>query len=66
MGNEPRSFLCAPGLKIEAQERMTTLQFTQLQGQLGKIEQSRDRLGREAFDAEDVRQPREGSAFLCH
>ncbi len=44
MGSEPRSFLCAPGLRIEAQERMTNLQLDQLNGQIEKIEQSMERL----------------------
>ena len=44
MSLEPRSFLCAPGLKIEAAERLTTLQFAQLHAQLAKIEQGLDRL----------------------
>ena len=45
MSAEPR-FLCAPGLRIEAAERMTTLQFAQLQAQLAKIEATAERLER--------------------
>lgn len=37
-------FLCAPGLRIEAQERMTALQFAQFAAQLAKIEAIMDRL----------------------
>ncbi len=44
MGSEPRAFLCAPGLKIDAAERMAQLQFTQLQAQLVKLEQTMERL----------------------
>lgn len=41
---DQRSFLCAPGLRIEAQERYTELQFAQLNAALGKIEGTMDRL----------------------
>ena len=44
MSIEGRPFLCAPGLRIDAQERMSALQFTQLQSQLAKIEQGMERL----------------------
>lgn len=46
MASESRreSFLCAPGLKIEAHERLAALQFGQLQTQLGKIEAMMERL----------------------
>lgn len=44
MSVEPRAFLCAPGLRIEAAERMTTLQFAQLDAQLARIEQTMERL----------------------
>ncbi|TNC52806.1 hypothetical protein FHG66_00475 [Rubellimicrobium rubrum] len=44
MAHEPRSFLCAPGLRIENQERMTQLQFTQLNQALVKIEGMMERL----------------------
>ena len=46
MTAEPRSFLCAPGLRIEAAERMTTLQFAQAQAQLARIEATVERLER--------------------
>ena len=38
------AFLCAPGLRIEAQERLSALQFTQLHAQLAKIEAAVERL----------------------
>ncbi|NAZ35525.1 hypothetical protein [Rubellimicrobium sp. CFH 75288] len=41
---ETRSFLCAPGLRIEAQERLSELQFAQLNQALGKIEATMERL----------------------
>ena len=44
MSLEPRSFLCAPGLKIESQAQLTTLQFAQLHAQLAKIEATMERL----------------------
>jgi hypothetical protein len=44
MSLEPRSFLCAPGLKIESQAQLTTLQFAQLHAQLAKIEGTMERL----------------------
>lgn len=37
-------FACAPGLRIEAQERLAALQFAQLNTQLGKIEAMMERL----------------------
>lgn len=37
-------FACAPGLRIEAQERLAALQFAQLNAQLGKIEAMMERL----------------------
>jgi hypothetical protein len=40
------SFLCAPGLRIEAQERYTELQFAQVSAALAKIEAAMDRLER--------------------
>lgn len=43
---EPRSFLCAPGLKIEAQERLATLQFAQLNAAMAKVEEAMERLER--------------------
>lgn len=39
-------FACAPGMRIEAQERLTTLQFAQLAVQLGKLEETMERLER--------------------
>ena len=44
MSHEPRAFLCAPGLRIEAEARMSTLQFAQLHAQLAKIEATMERL----------------------
>ena len=44
MSLEPRSFLCAPGLRIEAAERLTGVQFAQLHAQLAKIEGTMERL----------------------
>ena len=46
MSHEPRAFVCAPGLRIEAEARMSTLQFAQLHAQLAKIEATADRLER--------------------
>jgi hypothetical protein len=40
----PDRFLCAPGLKIEAQERLAALQFAQLEQHLRRIEQAMERL----------------------
>ena len=37
-------FACAPGLKIEAQEKLSALQFAQVQAQLAKIEAMMERL----------------------
>jgi hypothetical protein len=44
MSFEPKSFLCAPGLRIEAAERLTGVQFAQLHAQLAKIEATMERL----------------------
>ena len=44
--SEARPFLCAPGLRIDAQERMAALQFAQLAAQLLKIEATMERLER--------------------
>ncbi|MBP1805515.1 GTA head formation protein, RCAP_rcc01685 family [Rubellimicrobium aerolatum] len=44
MAHEPRPFLCAPGLKIESQERMSELKFAQLHQSLAKIESMMERL----------------------
>lgn len=40
------AFECAPALRIEAQERITALQFSQLHKQLSKIEEMMERLER--------------------
>lgn len=37
-------FACAPGMRIEAQERLAALQFAQINAQLGKIEAMMERL----------------------
>lgn len=37
-------FACAPGMRIEAHERLAALQFAQLNTQLGKIEMMMERL----------------------
>lgn len=37
-------FACAPGMRIEAQERLAALQFAQINTQLGKIEAMMERL----------------------
>ncbi|MEL6959875.1 MAG: hypothetical protein AAGL89_13080 [Pseudomonadota bacterium] len=39
-------FECGPSLRIEAQERMTALQFAQLNTQMGKLEAMMERLER--------------------
>ncbi len=39
-------FACAPGMRIEAQERLAALQFAQINTQLGKIEAMMERLER--------------------
>jgi hypothetical protein len=44
MSAEGRPFLCAPGLKIEHQERIAELQFAQLNTALLKIESTMERL----------------------
>jgi hypothetical protein len=44
MSLEDRRFLCAPGLKIEAEARLTAIQFAQLNAALAKIESTMDRL----------------------
>ena len=46
MADLRETFECGPSLRIEAQERMTALQFTQLNTQLGKIEAMMERLER--------------------
>ncbi len=37
-------FLCAPGLRIEAQEKLAALQFAQLNARLKRIEEAMERL----------------------
>ncbi len=44
MGAETPRFLCAPGLRIEHQERLAELQFARLDQALGKIEATMERL----------------------
>lgn len=44
MASEDRRFFCAPGLRIDAQERLTEVQFAQLHAALSKIETIMDRL----------------------
>lgn len=39
-------FLCVPGMRIEAQERLMEVQLLQLKDALQKIEESMDRLER--------------------
>lgn len=39
-------FACAPGMRIEAQERLAALQFAQINAQLGKLEAMLERLER--------------------
>ena len=41
---EPRPFLCAPGLKIEAHERLSAVQLGQIDAQLKRIEALMERL----------------------
>ena len=41
-----RPFLCAPGMRIDAQERLAALQFAQIAAQLAKIEALMERLER--------------------
>ncbi len=41
---EREAFACAPGLKLEAHERLVALQFAQMALQLGKIEALIERL----------------------
>ncbi len=42
----PEQFACAPGLKVEAHERLVALQFAQLAAALEKIEAMMERLER--------------------
>lgn len=49
MPEKPRpapSFACAPGMRIEAHERLSELQFRQMADQLGRLEQVVERLER--------------------
>lgn len=46
MSDHRETFECGPSLRIEAQERMSALQFAQLNTQLGKIEAMMERLER--------------------
>lgn len=51
-GNFPRErFLCAPGLRIEAQEKLSALQFAQLDARLQRIEAAMERLERRLWVA---------------
>lgn len=43
-GRWRESFACAPGLRIEAQEKLAALQFAQLNAALSKIEAMMERL----------------------
>ena len=46
MADLRETFECGPSLRIDAQERMSALQFAQLNTQLGKIEVMMERLER--------------------
>jgi len=46
MANDYEPFECGPSLRIEAQERLTALQFAQLNTQMNKIETMMERLER--------------------
>ncbi len=46
MGEPRETFECGPSLRIEAQERLVALQFSQLNTQLNKIEVMMERLER--------------------
>ena len=48
---DPERFLCAPGLRIDALERLSDLQFAQLAAQLHKIEAGFERLERRLWMA---------------
>ncbi len=41
---DAQSFLCAPGLRLEAHERLSTLQFDALNARLDRIESLMERL----------------------
>ena len=40
----PQKFLCAPGLKIEAHEKLSALQFTQMAASVARLEAVMERL----------------------
>ena len=42
----PDTFACAPGMRIEAHERVSDLQFRQMAAQLSRMEQVIERLER--------------------
>ncbi|MBM1222573.1 hypothetical protein JQU17_20375 [Ponticoccus sp. SC2-23] len=42
----PGNFACAPGMRIEAHERVSELQFRQMAAQLSRLEQVIERLER--------------------
>ena len=44
MSAEPRSFLCAPGLRVESEARLSQFQFAQANAQLARIEAAVERL----------------------
>lgn len=46
MGNPRETFECGPSLRLDAQERVSALQFAQINTQLGKIEAMMERLER--------------------
>ena len=44
--HERDAFTCAPGLRIDAQERLVAMQFAQVAAQLGRLETLIERLER--------------------
>ena len=46
MADARETFECGPSLRIDAQERMSALQFSQINTQLGKLEAMMERLER--------------------
>jgi len=46
MGDPREIFECGPSLRLEAQERLVALQFSQLHTQLAKLEETMHRLER--------------------
>lgn len=46
MADIRETFECGPSVRLEAQERVTALQFMQMNKQLGKIEMMMERLER--------------------